>query len=94
MKETILMSNATDTRPNTLDAWLAQERDVRARMDAGAGPGVARPEQVAGKTGLQVMQGLLSGELPHAHMARTLDFLLVEVARAWPFFRARPACSI
>ncbi len=84
------MSTATDTRPNTLDAWLAQERDVRTRMDAGAGPGVARPEQVAGKTGLQVMQGLLSGELPHAHMARTLDFLLVEVGPGLAIFQGTP----
>eukprot|EP01032_Pedospumella_encystans_P027445 gene27445-31021_t len=40
--------------------WLAQEQVVRQRLDAGAGPGVARPDQVAGKTGLEVMQGLLS----------------------------------
>ena len=70
------MSTTTDTRPNDLEAWLAQERDVRARIDAGVGPGVARPEQVAGKTGLQIMQGLLAGELPYAHMAKTLDFMM------------------
>ena len=76
------MSTTTETPQNTLDAWLAHERAVRARLDAGAGPGVARPEQVAGKTGLQVMQGLLNGELPYAHMAKTLDFLLIEVGPA------------
>lgn len=90
MKETTLISTATDTPNTTLDAWLTQERDVRTRMDAGAGPGVARPEQVAGKTGLQVMQGLLSGELPHAHMARTLDFLLVEVGPGLAIFQGTP----
>lgn len=85
-----MISTATDTPNTTLDAWLTQERDVRTRMDAGAGPGVARPEQVAGKTGLQVMQGLLSGELPHAHMARTLDFLLVEVGPGLAIFQGTP----
>ena len=63
---------------------------MRTRMDAGAGPGVARPEQVAGKTGLQVMQGLLSGELPYAHMARTLDFILVEVGPGLAIFQGTP----
>jgi hypothetical protein len=61
----------TDTT-HTLDLWLEQERAVRERLDRGAGPGVARPDQVAGKTGLEVMQGLLSGELPYASIAKTL----------------------
>lgn len=84
------MSTTTDTRPNDLESWLAQERDVRTRMDAGVGPGVARPEQVAGKTGLQVMQGLLTGELPHAHMAKTLDFMLIEVGPGLAIFQGTP----
>ena len=84
------MSTTTETPQNTLDAWLAHERAVRARLDAGAGPGVARPEQVAGKTGLQVMQGLLNGELPYAHMAKTLDFLLIEVGPGLAIFQGTP----
>ena len=84
------MNTTTDTRHNALEAWLAQEHAVRARIDAGAGPGVARPEQVAGKTGLQVMQALLSGELPYAHMAKTLDFLLVEIGPGLAIFQGTP----
>jgi uncharacterized protein (TIGR00369 family) len=84
------MSTTTNTRPNDLEAWLAQERDVRARLDAGVGPGVARPEQVAGKTGLQVMQGLLAGELPYAHMAKTLDFMMIEVGPGLAIFQGTP----
>lgn len=90
MRETILMSTTTDTRPNDLEAWLALERDVRTCLDAGVGPGVARPEQVAGKTGLQVMQGLLAGELPYAHMAKTLDFMLIEVGPGLAIFQGTP----
>ena len=90
MKATDFMSTTTETRPNDLEAWLALERDVRARMQAGVGPGVARPDQVAGKTGLQVMQGLLAGELPHAHMAKTLDFMMVEVAPGLAIFQGTP----
>ena len=48
---------------NLLEAWLAQEREVLARLEAGPGPGLASPEQVAGKTGLEIMEAILaSGE--------------------------------
>ena len=36
-------------------------------------------EQVAGLTGLQVMQGMLRGELPHAHIGDTMDFFFISV---------------
>jgi hypothetical protein len=85
------MSTPSDTRANDLEAWLAQERVVRARNDAGVGPGVARPDQVAGKTGLQVMQDLLSGALPYAHMAKTLDFMLIEVGPGLAIFQGTPS---
>jgi uncharacterized protein (TIGR00369 family) len=45
---------------------------------------------VAGKTGLQVMQGLLAGELPHAHMAKTLDFMMIEVGPGLAIFQGTP----
>ena len=64
------------THNSQLEQWLAQEREITARMDAGAGPGVARPDQIAGMTGLQMMQAMLRGELPYAPIARTLDFLM------------------
>ena len=45
---------ATSTAEHTLAAWLTQSAEVRTRMLAGGGqPGLARPEQVAGKTGLK-----------------------------------------
>jgi uncharacterized protein (TIGR00369 family) len=65
---------------NQLETWLAQERDVLARMDAGAGAGVARPDQLAGKSGLEMMQAMLRGDIPYPPIARTLDFTLIEVS--------------
>jgi uncharacterized protein (TIGR00369 family) len=59
-------------------------------MNGGPGAGVARPEQVAGKTGLEVMQAMLRGELPYAPIAKTLDFTLMEVGEGRPSSRARP----
>ena len=79
------MSNATH-----LDAWLAEEAAVLKALKSGPGPGVARPEQVAGKTGLEVMQGLLNGHLPHAAIARTLDFLMIEVGDGRAVFQGTP----
>lgn len=74
----------------TLDRWMAEEREVLARLEAGPGPGVARPDQIAGKTGLEVMQAMLSGEIPFAAIARTLDFVVVEVERGRALFQGTP----
>jgi len=74
----------------TLDRWLADERAVLARLEAGPGPGVARPDQIAGKTGLEVMQAMLSGEIPFAAIAQTLDFVVVEIDRGRALFQGTP----
>lgn len=73
-----------------LELWLAQERNVLARLNAGPGPGVARREQVAGKTGLETMQAMLHGELPYPPIARTLDFMLLEVDEGRALFQGTP----
>lgn len=75
---------------STLDAWLAEEAAVLHALDKGPGPGVARPEQVAGRTGLEVMQAMLRGELPYAAIAQTLDFLIVEVGDGHAVFQGTP----
>ena len=75
---------------NTLEAWLAQEQEVLARMNAGAGPGVARPDQVAGLSGLETLHAMLRGELPYPPIAKTLDFTLVEVEPGRAVFQGTP----
>ena len=71
--------------------WAEELNAVRQRMLAGGGqPGVSRPEQVAGKSGLQIMQAMLSGELPYPHIADTLDFALLSVAKGTAVFQATP----
>jgi uncharacterized protein (TIGR00369 family) len=52
--------------------------------------GIATKEQVAGKTGLQLFQAMLAGELPGPPIARTLDFLLVEAEFGHVVFQGRP----
>ncbi len=76
--------------PTTLDTWLAEEAAVLQALKNGPGPGVARPDQIAGKTGLEVMQGMLAGTVPYAAIAQTLDFLIVEVADGRAVFQGTP----
>jgi uncharacterized protein (TIGR00369 family) len=75
---------------DTLDTWLAQEREIIQRLEGGPGPGVARPEQIAGKTGLEQMQAMLNGDIPFAAIAQTLDFLIVEVGDGSAVFQGTP----
>ncbi len=75
---------------DTLHAWLEREQAVLQCLQAGPGPGAATPAQIAGKTGLEQMQGILNGELPYASIARTLDFLMVEVADGQAVFQGTP----
>ena len=75
---------------NHLDQWLTDEKAVRERLDHGAGPGVATREQIAGLTGLQMMQAMLAGELPYAAIAKTLDFMLIDVGPGRAVFQGTP----
>src|SRR6185369_9309773 len=75
---------------NPLEAWLAEEREVMARLHAGIGAGVVRPEQLAGKSGLEMMQAMLRGEVPYPPIADTLDFTLMEVDEGRALFQGTP----
>lgn len=79
--------------PPALDGWLAQESEARRRMDRGPGPGVATPADVAGRSGLEVLQAMLRGELPSAPIARTLHFLLLEVEPGRALFQGQPLAA-
>ena len=70
---------------------LAQwEADEAARRRTLARGGVARPEQVAGLTGMQVADGIFSGELPGPLIGETMDFLPIEVEYGRAVFQGRP----
>ncbi|NMM79451.1 aromatic compound catabolic protein [Acidovorax sp. SRB_14] len=81
------------TQHNHLKDWLAQEREILARLDLGPGPGVARREQIAHMSGLEQMQAMLRGELPYAAIAQTLDFLIVEVEHGRAIFQGTPGAA-
>ena len=75
---------------NHLDQWLADEKAILERLEKGPGPGVARMDQIAGLTGLELKQGVLDGTLPYAAIAKTLDFVMVEVGKGRAVFQGTP----
>jgi uncharacterized protein (TIGR00369 family) len=86
-----LLDRSVDvTQDKQLQAWLAQERETQARLEAGAGPGVVKPEEMAARSGLEMMQAMLRGELPYPPIARTLDFVLLEVDEGRALFQGKP----
>jgi len=78
---------SSESTQATLADWQARDAEVRARL---AGSGVARPEQLAGKTGHQVFEAMMAGELPAAPIAGTLDFILAETGPGRAVFQGRP----
>ena len=82
------MSDDKSQHEAVLQQWLADEAALRARMQAE--PGVARREQVQGRSGLETMQALLNGELPPPPIAQTMDFTLVSVSFGEAIFQGRP----
>jgi uncharacterized protein (TIGR00369 family) len=76
--------------PDQLETWIAEERQIADRLEAGPGPGLARPDQIAGKTGLEMMQAMLRGDIPYAAIAKTLDFTIVSVSPGVAVFQGTP----
>jgi uncharacterized protein (TIGR00369 family) len=70
-----------------LAAWEAQEEAARKTMRQ---PGVARPDQVAGKSGMEFFAAMFSGELPYPPIGETLDFLPIEMSPGRAVFQGRP----
>ena len=79
-------TTATDAAA-VLAEWQADEARVRARM---ASVGVARREQVAGMTGLQVFEAMFAGELPRPPIGDTMDFIAVSAGFGSAVFQGTP----
>lgn len=78
---------------NPLDTWIAEEAQIRQRLSAGCGPGVASPGQIADKTGLEIMQSMLQGDVPTPRIATTLDFVMVEVQSGRAVYQGTPGIA-
>ena len=73
---------------DTLVRWHAEEQEIRAKL-AGAS-GVAREEQVRGRTGMQMFQAIFDGELPRPPIGDTLDFVPIRIEPGFAVFQGRP----
>jgi uncharacterized protein (TIGR00369 family) len=75
----------------TLKIWNAQLLSVQQAIQrAGGKAGIATPDQVLGKTGLQVLQAWLEGSFPSPYISDTMDFHLVEVGDGLAIFQGAP----
>ena len=52
--------------------------------------GVAKPEDVAGLSGIELLRAMIAGKLPSPTMSRTLGFRLVEVGPGTAVFEGEP----
>ena len=79
------------SHPHDTETTLARWREEAAAMRARRGEiGVARPEQVAGLSGMQVFEAMMAGRLPAPPIGITLDFLLVHVEPGVAVFQGQP----
>ena len=81
-------TSAAHTLALTLEQWEADELRIRARL---APVGVARPDQMMGRTGQDFFDAMFSGELPAISIGRTLDFLPIVIKDGRAVFQGRPS---
>jgi uncharacterized protein (TIGR00369 family) len=81
----------TDTVSDNRAAWLEQEKAVRARQTAQPTP--VPVTVLAQRSGLELLRGMMLGELPAPPISVTLDFFLVEVGPGRAVFQGNPRAS-
>jgi uncharacterized protein (TIGR00369 family) len=94
------MSNSVSADPVSADAvsadpiavktqeWIAQYHAVRSKL--GPTGGIATREQIAGKTGLEVLEAMLRGEVPYPYISDTMDFGIVQISPGEVIFQGTP----
>ena len=72
-------------------AWATQQSDAQHRMRKGGGAsGLARMDQIAGKSGREFLEAMMSGELPYPPMNETMNMTLLEVDNGRAVFQGIP----
>jgi len=72
----------------TVARWRAEEEAARARLAATAG--YARSDQIRGRTGMEIFQGIFAGDLPRPPIGDTLDFVPIRIEPGLAVFQGRP----
>jgi uncharacterized protein (TIGR00369 family) len=81
-------AESTDATATALARWEAEEAAVRARL---ADAGVARPEQLAGLSGLEIFEAMARGDLPHAPISDAADIWPIAFSRGHFVYQGRPS---
>jgi len=77
------------TKSTTL--WTAQQEAARQRAVAGGGTsGIARMELLAVRSGREILEAMMSGELPFPPMNETMNMTLLEVDDGRAVFQGIP----
>lgn len=72
--------------------WVAQHEDARrALLNKGGVAGLAKREQIAGLSGLDVLRAMMDGRLPYPPMNDTMDLVLLEADAGRVVFQGMPA---
>jgi uncharacterized protein (TIGR00369 family) len=72
-----------------LQEWIRLGNEIQARIDGGAGYGVA-PPKVAAMSGLQALRAALAGDIPASPITQVLGFQFVEVGEGRAVFQGQP----
>jgi uncharacterized protein (TIGR00369 family) len=79
------------SQAEAIGKWAVEQQQARQSMlERGGKPGVAAPDQLAGLSGRQVLEGMMAGTLPHPHMNESLGFDLMEVGDGRAVFQGLP----
>ncbi|HEX5393227.1 MAG TPA: PaaI family thioesterase [Rhodocyclaceae bacterium] len=71
--------------------WLGQQSNAQQRIrERGGAPGFARMEQIFGKSGREILEAMMSGELPYPPMNETMNMTLLEVDNGRAVFQGIP----
>jgi uncharacterized protein (TIGR00369 family) len=70
--------------------WIDEFEALKQHLQSGVGPGLAKPEQVAGLSGLEVLSAMLAGKLPYPYISETMDFGLIGASAGQAVFQGTP----
>ena len=75
----------------TITAWTSQAEAAVQRLTAGGGvAGLAKREQLAGKSGHEILEAMMSGERPYPPINDTMNTVLIEAAKGRVVFQGTP----
>jgi len=74
----------------TIDWTTQQDASLQRSIAGGGKPGLARMEQLAGKSGREILEAMMSGELPYPPMNETMNMTLLEVENGRAVFQGIP----